>query len=197
MPRARRPSQASTAEARRSGRAQDRRPVTLVKALDDIPAAVATKARRDDLVITLGAGSIGTMPDRILEALKTIRPAEAGPSRAEAAAKAEVKADDRQGAGRKELPPREGASGRKKGSARRLRGWCRGGSRAGRSPASSSPMPAYRGTNLVAPGGGAAGAPDHGPRQRAPVERRGAGDRRRSARHRASSRRTCPATGAG
>jgi UDP-N-acetylmuramate--alanine ligase len=44
-------------------------PVTLVKALADIPAAVATLARPNDLVITLGAGSIGAMPDRILEAL--------------------------------------------------------------------------------------------------------------------------------
>jgi len=46
------------------------RPVTLVKALDDIPAAVAKTARPNDLVITLGAGSIGTMPDRILDALR-------------------------------------------------------------------------------------------------------------------------------
>jgi len=46
------------------------RPVTLVKALDDVPAAVARIARPNDLVITLGAGSIGTMPDRILDALK-------------------------------------------------------------------------------------------------------------------------------
>jgi UDP-N-acetylmuramate-alanine ligase len=41
-----------------------------VKALDDLPAAVARLARPNDLVITLGAGSIGTMPDRILEALQ-------------------------------------------------------------------------------------------------------------------------------
>ena len=45
------------------------RPVRLVKALEDLPAAVAAVARPNDLVITLGAGSIGTMPDRILEAL--------------------------------------------------------------------------------------------------------------------------------
>ena len=51
--------------------------MTLVKALDDLPAAVAKTARPNDLVITLGAGSIGTMPDRILEALRA-RPAEAG-----------------------------------------------------------------------------------------------------------------------
>ena len=64
------PIAGATAEAveavvRRSGR-----PVTLVKALDDVPAAVARVARPNDLVITLGAGSIGTLPDRILAALE-------------------------------------------------------------------------------------------------------------------------------
>jgi UDP-N-acetylmuramate--alanine ligase len=53
------------------------RPVRLVKVLDDLPAAVAAAARPNDLVITLGAGSIGTIPDRILEALRA-RPDEAG-----------------------------------------------------------------------------------------------------------------------
>jgi UDP-N-acetylmuramate--alanine ligase len=65
------------------------RPVRLVKALDDLPAAVAAAARPNDLVITLGAGSIGSMPDRILEALKT-RP-EGRP--ADVSAKARVRAD--------------------------------------------------------------------------------------------------------
>ena len=51
-------------EVRKTGR-----PVRLVKSLDDIPGAVARAAQPNDLVITLGAGSIGTMPDRILEAL--------------------------------------------------------------------------------------------------------------------------------
>ncbi len=46
------------------------RPVHLVKALDDVPAAVAKIARPNDLVITLGAGSIGTLPDRILAAIR-------------------------------------------------------------------------------------------------------------------------------
>jgi UDP-N-acetylmuramate--alanine ligase len=46
------------------------RPVTLVKAIDDLPAAVAAIAHPNDLVITLGAGSIGSVPDRILEALR-------------------------------------------------------------------------------------------------------------------------------
>jgi UDP-N-acetylmuramate--alanine ligase len=47
------------------------RPVHLVKALEDVPAAVANIARPNDLVITLGAGSIGTLPDRILAAIRT------------------------------------------------------------------------------------------------------------------------------
>jgi UDP-N-acetylmuramate-alanine ligase len=42
-----------------------------VKALDEIPQAVAGLARANDLVITLGAGSIGTLPDRILDALRS------------------------------------------------------------------------------------------------------------------------------
>jgi UDP-N-acetylmuramate--alanine ligase len=46
------------------------RPVTVVKAIDAVPAAVASIARPNDLVITLGAGSIGSVPDRILEALR-------------------------------------------------------------------------------------------------------------------------------
>jgi UDP-N-acetylmuramate--alanine ligase len=45
------------------------RPVHLVKALDDLPAEVARLARRGDLVITLGAGSIGGVGDRILAAI--------------------------------------------------------------------------------------------------------------------------------
>jgi UDP-N-acetylmuramate--alanine ligase len=46
------------------------RPVHLVKALEDVPHAVASLARPNDLVITLGAGSIGALPDRILDALR-------------------------------------------------------------------------------------------------------------------------------
>jgi len=38
---------------------------------------VARIARPNDLVITLGAGSIGTMPDRILAELRTTRAADA------------------------------------------------------------------------------------------------------------------------
>ena len=43
--------------------------VHLVSALDDVPAAVAALSRPGDLVITLGAGSIGTIGDRILDAI--------------------------------------------------------------------------------------------------------------------------------
>jgi len=58
-------AEAVEAEVRKTGR-----PVRLVKTLDAIPETVAATARPNDLVITLGAGSIGTLPDRILEALQ-------------------------------------------------------------------------------------------------------------------------------
>jgi UDP-N-acetylmuramate--alanine ligase len=64
------PIEGATAEAVQAVVRRAGRPVTLVKNLDDLPAAVAKTARKNDLVITLGAGSIGTMPERILEALK-------------------------------------------------------------------------------------------------------------------------------
>jgi UDP-N-acetylmuramate--alanine ligase len=63
------PIPGATAEAVEAAARKSGRPVTLVKALDDLPAAVARIARPNDLVITLGAGSIGTMPEKILEAL--------------------------------------------------------------------------------------------------------------------------------
>jgi UDP-N-acetylmuramate--alanine ligase len=44
-------------------------PVDVVPRLDDVPAAVAKIARRGDLVITLGAGSIGTVADRLIQIL--------------------------------------------------------------------------------------------------------------------------------
>jgi UDP-N-acetylmuramate--alanine ligase len=46
-------------------------PVHVVKGLDDLPGAVAGLARSGDLVITLGAGSIGAIGDRILLELRT------------------------------------------------------------------------------------------------------------------------------
>ncbi|HET9012474.1 MAG TPA: hypothetical protein VFN38_11705, partial [Gemmatimonadaceae bacterium] len=42
----------------------------VVKPLEDLPAAVARIVRRGDLVITLGAGSIGGVGERILAALR-------------------------------------------------------------------------------------------------------------------------------
>jgi UDP-N-acetylmuramate--alanine ligase len=44
--------------------------VRVVKALADVPAAVASIARQGDLIVTLGAGSIGGVGDRILEAVR-------------------------------------------------------------------------------------------------------------------------------
>jgi UDP-N-acetylmuramate--alanine ligase len=43
--------------------------VRVVPALDDLPVAVARVTRAGDLVVTLGAGSIGTVGDKILAAL--------------------------------------------------------------------------------------------------------------------------------
>jgi UDP-N-acetylmuramate--alanine ligase len=57
-------------------RASARGGVRVVPSLDQIPAKVAEFARPGDLVITLGAGSIGTTGERILEALRN-RPAAA------------------------------------------------------------------------------------------------------------------------
>jgi len=45
-------------------------PVHAVAALDDLPAAVAALARPGDMIITLGAGSIGGVGDRILDAIR-------------------------------------------------------------------------------------------------------------------------------
>ena len=53
------------------------RPVVVIKALDDIAAAVADLARPGDLVITLGAGSIGAVPGAIMRELERRHAAEA------------------------------------------------------------------------------------------------------------------------
>lgn len=44
-------------------------PLDVVPRLDDVPTLVAGTARSGDVVITLGAGSIGTLPDRLVAAL--------------------------------------------------------------------------------------------------------------------------------
>jgi UDP-N-acetylmuramate--alanine ligase len=54
-------------------------PVHLVRALGDVPGEVARRVRRGDLVVTLGAGSIGSIGERILEALDASPPAEVRP----------------------------------------------------------------------------------------------------------------------
>ena len=46
------------------------RDLRVVRALADVPAAVRVLARSGDLILTLGAGSIGTIGDRILDELK-------------------------------------------------------------------------------------------------------------------------------
>jgi UDP-N-acetylmuramate--alanine ligase len=51
-------------------RAAARGPVHLVPRLDELPDAVARLARAGDLVITMGAGSIGTVGDGILAAVR-------------------------------------------------------------------------------------------------------------------------------
>jgi UDP-N-acetylmuramate--alanine ligase len=51
--------------------------VHVVPAVSDLPAALAELARPGDMVITLGAGSIGTVGARLLQLLRT-REAERG-----------------------------------------------------------------------------------------------------------------------
>ena len=46
-------------------------PVDLVPRLDDVVPAIVRVAKPGDLVITLGAGSIGNVPDRLIEALES------------------------------------------------------------------------------------------------------------------------------
>jgi UDP-N-acetylmuramate--alanine ligase len=52
--------------------------VHLVRRLDDLARGVAALARPGDLIITLGAGSIGAVGDRILDALRTGRDVSTG-----------------------------------------------------------------------------------------------------------------------
>ena len=54
-------------------RASARGSVRVVPAVDDLPAVVAGLVRPGDLVITLGAGSIGTIGERILDTLRNRR----------------------------------------------------------------------------------------------------------------------------
>ena len=54
-------------------RASARGSVRVVPAVDDLPAVVTGLVRAGDLVITLGAGSIGTVGERILDTLRNRR----------------------------------------------------------------------------------------------------------------------------
>jgi UDP-N-acetylmuramate--alanine ligase len=47
------------------------RPVHVVRKLDDVVPELVKIAKRGDVVITLGAGSIGTLPGKLAEALRT------------------------------------------------------------------------------------------------------------------------------
>jgi UDP-N-acetylmuramate--alanine ligase len=51
-------------------RARTTAPIDVVPKLDDVVAAVVKTARPGDVVMTLGAGSISTLPDRLVEALQ-------------------------------------------------------------------------------------------------------------------------------
>jgi UDP-N-acetylmuramate--alanine ligase len=53
-------------------------PVHLVRGLEDLPARVAALARPGDLIVTMGAGSIGGVGDRILESIRASGGGEAG-----------------------------------------------------------------------------------------------------------------------
>ena len=71
----------SRRHARRAGggrRADRSRDLHVVPKLDDVPAAVAALVRPGDLVLTLGAGSIGATGDRILRRLADLPHADAG-----------------------------------------------------------------------------------------------------------------------
>ena len=49
-------------------------PLDVAPTLDDVVAALVRVAKPGDVVITLGAGSIGTLPDRLVEALEKTSP---------------------------------------------------------------------------------------------------------------------------
>jgi UDP-N-acetylmuramate--alanine ligase len=46
-----------------------RAPLDVAAKLDDVVAAIVRVARPGDVVITLGAGSIGSLPEKLIEAL--------------------------------------------------------------------------------------------------------------------------------
>jgi hypothetical protein len=157
------PIAGATAEAVEAAVRRTGKPVRLVKALDEIPAAVAALARPNDLVITLGAGPIGSWRRWISR-----RWSDPAARPATGAAKAEAP-DGGQGPGREELPPRPRPSGRPQGRlVRRLAdvaGRPLGGGGRGRALCR---LPRRRSGPARL---GAAGPPHQRARQRAAVER--------------------------
>jgi len=59
-----------TSDALAASIARRGRPVQVARTLDELVAGVLTVVRPGDVVITLGAGSIGTVPKRLIEALR-------------------------------------------------------------------------------------------------------------------------------
>src|SRR5205823_4001266 len=57
--------EALAAEVRRSTKA----PVDVVRKIEDVPAALASVVRPGDVVVTLGAGSIGSVPAKLVQLL--------------------------------------------------------------------------------------------------------------------------------
>jgi UDP-N-acetylmuramate--alanine ligase len=57
-------------------------PVDLVRRLEDVVPALVRLARPGDVVITLGAGSIASAADRLVETLERTDPSEVGKGRA-------------------------------------------------------------------------------------------------------------------
>jgi UDP-N-acetylmuramate--alanine ligase len=47
-------------------------PVRIVRSVDDVPAALVEIARRGDLIVTMGAGSIGTAAARVVAAIEQL-----------------------------------------------------------------------------------------------------------------------------
>ena len=64
------PVAGATVEALAAAMQPHVRDLRVIRALADVPAAVRDMAKPGDLVLTLGAGSIGTIGDRILDELK-------------------------------------------------------------------------------------------------------------------------------
>jgi len=84
--------------------------VHVVKNLDALPAAVSALARDGDLVITLGAGSIGTVGERILDQLRGSQSAGHADLSAEAGGKP-ADLSPEAGSKRRDLPPEVGGEG--------------------------------------------------------------------------------------